>query len=52
VYLIRQREKSKPMNNFTNKVYIASKDQAEYASLINNAQLDDLVITQALPTSF
>lgn len=44
--MIRQREKSKPMNNFTNKVYIASKDQAEYASLINNAQLEDLVITQ------
>lgn len=44
--MIRQREKSKPMNNFTNKLYIASKDHAEYTSMLNNAQLDDLVITQ------
>ncbi len=34
------------MNNFTNKLYIASKDQAKYLSLFNNDPFEDLIVTQ------
>jgi len=44
--LITNKEKSKPMNNFANKLYILAKEREAYVELINQAQLEDLEITQ------
>lgn len=44
--MITTQEKSKPMNNFTNKLYILSKDRSEYIELIKQSSLEELEITE------
>ncbi len=43
--MITTQEKSKPMNNFTNKLYILSKDRSEYLELIKQSSLEEIEIT-------